>query len=44
MLEKTIEVTEMKVKVVYIERDKARRINDILAAEKEFKEYGKKKK
>ncbi len=35
---------EMKAKVVYIEKDKARRIKEILAAEKEFKEYGKKKK
>lgn len=26
----------MKAKVVYIERDKAKRINEILAAEKEF--------
>ncbi len=34
----------MKVKVVYIEQEKARRINEILAAEKEFNEYGKKKK
>ncbi len=34
----------MKVKVVYIEQEKARRINEILLAEKEFREYGKKKK
>ncbi len=33
----------MKAKVVYIKEDKAKRINEILAAEKEFKEYGKKK-
>ncbi len=33
----------MKAKVVYIERNKADKINDILAAEKEFKGYGKKK-
>ncbi len=34
----------MKAKVVYIKEDKAKRINEILAAEKEFKECGKKKK
>jgi hypothetical protein len=34
----------MKAKVVYIERDKAKRINEILVAEKEFIEYKKKKK
>lgn len=34
----------MKAKVVYIEREKARRINEIIEAEKEFKEYWKKKK
>jgi hypothetical protein len=37
-------VIEMKVRVVYIEEDKARKINEILMAEKEFREYGKKKK
>ncbi len=34
----------MKAKIVYIEQGKARKINEILAAEREFKEYGKKKK
>lgn len=34
----------MKAKVVYIEEDKARKINGILAAEKEFRGYGKRKK
>lgn len=38
-----LEMSIMKAKVVYIERNKANRINDILAAEKEFKGYGKKK-
>lgn len=33
----------MKAKVVYIERKKAKRINEILSAEKAFKEYGNKK-
>ncbi len=37
-------LVKMKAKIVYIEKDKAKKINDILAAEKEFKEYGKKKK
>ncbi len=32
----------MKAKVVYIESNKARRINEILAAEREFKEQGNK--
>lgn len=35
---------KMKAKVVYIAQDKARKINEILAAEKEFREDGKKKK
>ena len=34
----------MKVKVVYIKRDKAEKINGILAAEKEFLEFEKKTK
>jgi hypothetical protein len=34
----------MKVKVVYIERGKAEKINNILAAEKEFLEFEKKTK
>ncbi len=34
----------MKAKVVYIERKKADRINEILAAEKEFLEEEKRKK
>ncbi len=33
----------MKVNVVYIKPDKAKRINDILAAEKEFHESREKK-
>ncbi len=32
-------ILEMKAKVVYIEHEKARRINEILAAEKEFIEF-----
>ncbi len=43
VLPSEMEMSVMKVKVVYIEREKAKRINDILAAEKEFKGYGKKK-
>jgi len=42
VLPSEMEMSIMKVKVVYIEREKAKRINDILAAEKEFKGYGKK--
>ncbi len=34
----------MKAKIVYIEKDKAKKINEILAAEKEFKESEKKEK
>lgn len=44
MLNKTIGVIEMKAKIVYIEQEKAIRINEILEAEKEFIKYGKKKK
>ncbi len=34
---------KMKAKVVYIEQEKAKRINDILAAEREFHELKEKK-
>ncbi len=37
-------LVKMKAKIVYIEKDKAKKINEILAAEKEFKESKKKKK
>ncbi len=33
----------MKAKVVYIEKDKAKKINEILAAERDFIENNKKK-
>jgi hypothetical protein len=35
---------EMKAKVVYIERSKADKINEILKAGRDFVEHGKKKK
>lgn len=43
ILASELEMSRMKAKVVYIERNKANRINEILAAEKEFKGNGKKK-